>query len=226
MKKLKIFLVLSLGGLLLPNNSIAQTECTSYHRKNCLNKEGIQMRYDSQSKSAIMAKGQVSEFHLVAYNGLDYRISLCSEEIIGDQIQFRIYEKVKTLIKPHNNKEEVIEEEYAEEEYSEEEYNEDSYSEDNYSEDSYSEDSYSSSSSELEKDLDNKPKFKIIKELLYDNADDSYAKMLEFTAEGSKSLIIEITVPGDSGGKSKLKIRQMGCVGVLIEHAKSRHSGF
>jgi len=134
------------------------------------------MKYDSQSKSAMLAKGQTSEFHMVAYHGLDYRISVCAEENLGEQIQFKIYEKERSLVKHDNDTVAVPE---------------------------------------------------IKKELLYDNSQDSYAQFLEFTAESSMSLIIEIIVPGaDGGSKSKLLIREMGCVGVLIEHTKSRKSGF
>lgn len=171
------------------------------------------MRYDSQSKSAIMAKGQASEFHLVAYTGLDYRITICNEEILGSQIQFRIYEKVKTLINEHVEVETSSSSDTSS--YS------DNYSDD-YSNDSYSNDDYGNS-----EDNGDKPKYTVVKELLYDNADNNYSNFLEFTADGTKSFIIEIVVPGDSGGSiSKLKIREMGCVGVLIEHAKSRQSGF
>jgi hypothetical protein len=184
------------------------------------------MRGDSQSKSAIMAKGQVSEFHLIAYNGLDYRISLCNEDILGDQIQFRIFEKVKTLIKDEEDSDANSSSESSESYSDESDYSEDSYSEDSYSEDSYSDDSYSSGSNEVAQSYDNKPKYKVTKELLYNNADDSYAKVLEFSAVGTKSLIIEITVPGENGGISKLQIREMGCVGVLVEHVKSRNAGF
>ncbi len=186
-------------------SGFAQAECISYHRKNCSVEEGVPMRYDSQSKSAMMGKGQASEFHLVAHNGLDYRITICNDELLGGQVQFRIFEKVKTLIKDDENQNSGSSESY-----------------DNYN-DPYSSDQYSSEGSSNS----NSPKFRIVKELLYDNANDSYANSLEFTAEGNKSLIIEIIVPGDSGGNtSKLEIREMGCVGVLIEYAKSRQSGF
>ena len=72
---------------------LAQSECNYYHKKACDNKEGFPMKYDSQSKSAILGKGQISEFHMVAYDGLDYRITICAEENLGNQIQFKIYEK-------------------------------------------------------------------------------------------------------------------------------------
>ena len=203
----------------------AQMECSYYHRKNCENKEGTPMKYDSQSKSAILGKGQISEFHMVAYHGLDYRITLCSEENLGGQIQFKIYEKSRELIKPEEVlvDETVYEEETidleAEDEYADETY-------EDYYEDSY-DDSYSDAyEDEEDVNVSNKPKFKIVKELLYDNSSDSYNNILEFTADGSMSLIIEVIVPGEGSGASKLKIREMGCVGVLIEHAKSRKAGF
>ncbi|MBL4710572.1 MAG: hypothetical protein JKY48_19260 [Flavobacteriales bacterium] len=180
----------------------AQTECSLYHKKSCGDRDGIMMKYDSQSKSAILGEGQSSEFHLVAYKGLDYRITVCTEDILGDGIQFQIFEKNRVKIKENT--------ELAEETTSEE------YSEDDYS-DSYSE--------EIAPTKKEGPKYKVVKEMLYDNADDGYSSKIEFTAEGPMSLIIRVIIPG-SGNKSKLKIREMGCVGVLIEHVKSRKVGF
>ncbi len=226
--------------------SMAQSECNYFHRKNCVDKESFPMKYDSQSKSAIMAKGQTSSFHLVAYNGLDYRVTVCADEMIGSQIQFRIYERERVLIKEEEIEavEEVVEEVKEEESFSEDDYSEDDYSDDYsdddysddysddaYSDDAYSDDSYSESSSSSYGDnssspVSNEPKFKIVKELLYDNAEDSYSPSIEFTAQGSMSLIIEVSVPGESNNTRKLKINESGCVGVLIEHVKGRHTGF
>lgn len=195
--------------LFLSTLGFAQAECQYYHRKACENKENFPMKYDSQSKSAILGKGQISEFHMVAYDGLDYRISLCAEEILGTQIQFKIYEKKRELIKPE-------EEGYADASSS---TSSDEYSYDDSYSDAYSDD-YGTGGSD-----DNKPKFRLVKELLYDNATDEYSNQIEFTADGSMSLIVEVHVPGDES-KGKLKIREMGCVGVLIEHTKSRQAGF
>ena len=163
------------------------------------------MRYDSQSKSAILGKGQISEFHMVAYHDLDYRITVCSEDILGDQVQFKIYEKKRVLITSEGEETEETESEYNEEDYSEEYYAEDTYSETT--------------------NQKKKPTHKMVKELLYDNSTNGFSNTLEFTAEGSMSLIVEVGVPATES-KSKLKIREMGCVGVLIEHAKSRKAGF
>ena len=206
-------------GIIVASVSVqAQTECTTYHRKGCGDNDGVPMKYYSQSKSAIMAKGQTSKFHMVAYNGQDYRITVCNEDNLGNEIRFKIYEKQKVLIKPKV-------EDYSEESTSEEtteDYSSDDYSSDDYSED-YSDDSYADESAPAA--VNKGPQFKIVKELLYDNSQDSYSSFIEFTAEGSMSLIIEVSVPGEES-KMKLKVRETGCVGVLIEHMKSEKTGF
>ena len=167
-----------------------------------------------------MAKGQTSEFHMVAYNGQDYRVTVCNEDNLGGEVKYRIYEKQKVLIKPKVEDYEEVATEEASDDYSEDDYSEDDYSEDNY--DDYSDDSYSDESAPVAK---KGPQFKIVKELLYDNSQDGYSPFIEFTAEGSMSLIIEVSVPG-SDSKMKLKVRETGCVGVLIEHMKSQKTGF
>ena len=189
-------------GIIVASVSVrAQTECTTYHRKGCGDNDGVPMKYDSQSKSAIMAKGQTSKFHMVAYNGQDYRITVCNEDNLGNEIRFKIYEKQKVLIKPKV-------EDYSEESTSEEtteDYSSDDYSSDDYSED-YSDDSYADESAPAA--VNKGPQFKIVKELLYDNSQDRYSSFIEFTAEGSMSLIIEVSVPGEES-KMKLKVERL-----------------
>ena len=204
--------VLLFSVVLISFASQAQTQCSQYHRKGCGDKDGVFMKYDSQSKSAIMAKGQTSEFHLVAYNGLDYRVTVCNEDNLGNEVRFKIYEKQKIYIKP---KAEIVEE--TESDDSSEDDSDDDY--DDYSDDDYSEEEETSPTA------NKRPQFTIVKELLYDNAQDSYSSFIEFTAEGAMSLIIEVIVPGDES-KMKLKVRETGCVGVLIEHIKSKKTGF
>ncbi len=216
--------ILLFGIVLTGLTSQAQTECSYYHKKRCSDNDGVFMIYDSQSKSAIMEKGQVSEFHLVAYNGQDYRVSICNEENLGGEIGFKIYEKQKVLIKPKVEEELVVEEPASDEssdDYSEDDYSEDDY--DDYSEDSYSEDMYTDETASPA--AGKKPQFKLVKELLYDNSQDGYSPYIEFTAEGSMSLIVEVSGPGEES-KMKLKVRETGCVGVLVEHIKSQKTGF
>jgi hypothetical protein len=222
---LSLFFTISFG-------LFAQTECSYYHKKFCDLGEGEPMKYDGQSKSAILAKGQISEFHMIAYDGLDYRITVCAEEILGPDVQLKIFEKRKELIK-----EEDIQQEYQEETVEEVEVNSnqqegvyDEYSTgsfDDYSDNSY-EDAYASYSDEPSAEAANSkspPKYRRYRELLYDNAEDGYNKMIEFSSDGSMSLILQVIVPGEESA-SKLKIREMGCVGVLVERAKSRMTGF
>jgi hypothetical protein len=209
--------------VLIAFSAQAQTECSQYHKKGCEDKEGAFMKYDGQSKSAIMAKGQKSEFHLVAYSGQDYRVTVCNESNLGNEVLFKIYEKQKVFanLKADEVLDEVIEDDGASEDYSEDDYSEDDY--DDYSEEVYVEDAYSE---EVISTSSNKgPQFKLVKELLYDNSQDGYNPKIEFTAEGSMSLIIEVTVPGSNSGM-KLKVRETGCVGVLIERTASQRTGF
>ena len=207
--------ILLFSVIVISLTSQAQTQCSQYHRKGCSDNEGVFMKYDSQSKSAIMAKGQTSEFHLVAYNGQDYRVTVCNEENLGNEVRYKIYEKRKVYVKA---KVEVVEE--AEPEEGSEDESGDDY--DDYSEDDYSDDSYEEEAAPA---TNKGPQFNIVKELLYDNSQDSYSPFIEFTAEGAMSLIIEVSVPG-SESKMKLKVRETGCVGVLIEHIKSQKTGF
>lgn len=68
--------------------------------------------------------------------------------------------------------------------------------------------------------------------VLYDNAQDNYAREITFSIETSQKLIIEITAgaEGESassrGGKSGVSSGEMGCVGVLIEHMTTPKKGF
>ncbi|MAY84854.1 MAG: hypothetical protein CMP59_12045 [Flavobacteriales bacterium] len=188
------------------------------------------MKYDSQSRSALLGKGQKSEFHLVAYNGMDYRITVCAEENLGEEIHFKIYEKQRVLIKPEKAEDLAVYEEEQIDLESQDEYADDTY--DQYSDNAYN-DSYSdpysdyseSYSEETVAQGSNEPKFKLVKELLYDNTSDSLSMSLEFTAQGTMSLIVEISIPGEAQ-TSKLALRNMGCVGVLVEHASALKAGF
>ncbi len=81
--------------------------------------------------------------------------------------------------------------------------------------------------------------FKIIDDVsnnvLYDNSTDEFATEFEFTVTQSADIYIEVTVPGESGlSKASAddniiiirKDREMGCVGILIEHMITPVKGF
>lgn len=70
---------------------------------------------------------------------------------------------------------------------------------------------------------------------LYDNSTDEFSSEFEFTVTQSRDIVIEVSVPGESGfsrtdGNEEIvlirKDREMGCVGVLIEHMITPTKGF
>lgn len=71
--------------------------------------------------------------------------------------------------------------------------------------------------------------------VLYDNSTDEFASEFEFTVTQSREIVIEIIIPGESDlskahGNEDLilvrKDREMGCVGVLVEHMITPSKGF
>lgn len=96
MKKISLKAV-ALVFALLPFFAFSQ-DCIEYHKKNCVSKaeegkvggEGYQ--YNIASKSALMFKGQSSEFRFDIHQGKDYRISICHDPILGKGIFFQIYD--------------------------------------------------------------------------------------------------------------------------------------
>lgn len=88
MKKLTIILILSI--IFLPLLSEAQY-CNNFHRKYCYSDPGDQIfNYNGQSKSALFEKGQTSSLRFVAYKDHDYKITVCTEENLGNEIAFKI----------------------------------------------------------------------------------------------------------------------------------------
>jgi hypothetical protein len=68
-------------------------------------------------------------------------------------------------------------------------------------------------------------------EILYDNAADNLSQEFDFSCDNSRTLIIEVTIPGDSSGEkdkktNKLKDVDMACLGVLIQTRPTPKTGF
>ncbi|MDA3894094.1 MAG: hypothetical protein PF517_20740 [Salinivirgaceae bacterium] len=87
--------------------------------------------------------------------------------------------------------------------------------------------------------LGNRILFKIIDNetdnVLYDNANDEFSYDFEFTVAQSREIEIQVTIPGSSDltqatNEDELifveKDKEMGCVGVLIEHMITPTKGF
>jgi hypothetical protein len=68
--------------------------CGNFHRKFCKfdDSKGSKWEYNAQSKSGLFNQGMVSKLRCVIYKGMDYRISVCCETIIGDKVAYKIFD--------------------------------------------------------------------------------------------------------------------------------------
>src|ERR1700745_4118033 len=65
--------------------------CGQYHRKYCkFDDENGKWQYNAQSKSGLFNQGMVSKLRCVIYKGMDYRISVCCETVLGDKVSYKI----------------------------------------------------------------------------------------------------------------------------------------
>jgi len=58
----------------------ASNPCTDFHRKACLRSPDEGFSYNGQSRSGLFSKGQQSTIKAVFYKGMDYHISVCTED--------------------------------------------------------------------------------------------------------------------------------------------------
>ena len=68
--------------------------CGQFHKKYCVfesDKSG-KWQYNAQSKSGLFNQGMVSKLRCVIYKGMDYRISVCCETILGEKVNYKIYD--------------------------------------------------------------------------------------------------------------------------------------
>lgn len=82
---------------LLATKTIAQaSSCGDFHKKACYfegtKRDKHAFMYNAQSKSGLFAQGSVSKLRCVVYKGMDYRITVCCETILGDKVNFKIYD--------------------------------------------------------------------------------------------------------------------------------------
>lgn len=82
-----ILLIVALAGSV----TVSAQDCIEYHKKKCKRtQETSNYGISPDSRSALLLKGQTSEFRIVIYQGKDYRITVCNDEILGSNIQFKI----------------------------------------------------------------------------------------------------------------------------------------
>jgi hypothetical protein len=73
--------------------SAQSSVCGQYHKKYCKfeDKSGKWL-YNAQSKSGLVNQGMVSKLRCVIYKGMDYRISVCCETLLGDKVNYKIFD--------------------------------------------------------------------------------------------------------------------------------------
>ncbi len=223
-----------LGVMLLTAFGLLQAQyCNNFHRKYCYPSENEFFKYDGQSRSALFSKGQKSELTIIVYKGQDYRISLCSDVNLGEHIIFRIYEVKKVKV------EKVVEHKSTEDEYKTcETCSGEGYIDGETCYDCDGEGQIPTGNTVEVVTKETKVVVEKRKELLYDNSQDDFAMDIEFSAQSTRKLILEVEVPEEGGGgiskgindkgkgKKKLNTAEMGCIGVLIEHMPTPKSGF
>ena len=212
--------------VMIPAMSFSQY-CNYFHSKYCNPSENEMFKLNGQSKSALFSKGQTSELSIVVYRKQDYRISVCMDENLGSQVKFKIYEFKKVKV------EKVIESRTMEEVIKKcSDCNGSGTIDD---EECSSCDGVGEMATGEEREVISKETKVVVekqKQLLYDNSEDGFANEIEFTVESTRRLVLEVSIPGGSGGsstgkKSKLmKSSDMGCIGILVEHMTTPVSGF
>jgi hypothetical protein len=92
-KLLKVILILLVA---VPFFGQAQTHdysmrrCWGYHKDSCKTSKNIYYRVVDNSRSALFVKGQTSRIKIPIYNGRDYRISFCHDQVLGEGIEMRL----------------------------------------------------------------------------------------------------------------------------------------
>lgn len=92
MKKIFLSLLIILNTLLVFSQA---SVCGQFHRKFCVveTKRGkTNWQYNAQSKSGLFNQGMTSKIRCVIYKGMDYRINVCCETALGDQVLYKIFD--------------------------------------------------------------------------------------------------------------------------------------
>lgn len=89
------FFFFSSIALVAQTSDYTRTRCIDYHKNNCEKSTNKYYQYNSESKSGLFHKGQKSKTLLEAYNGRDYRISICHDDVFTEPIIMRVIDKTR-----------------------------------------------------------------------------------------------------------------------------------
>lgn len=190
---------------LLGSNALvnAQYDCTEYHKFNCERSGDIRFSLNGQSRSAQVQVGVPTELNIIVYGGQDYRIGLCYDrKVIGSEMGFRLIEVVR---EPHKETVEVTEQETI-----------------------MDENGASTGRTKDVKRMEERTVYTEVRKVVWDCSEHEMAQDVEFTCTSTKRLLVEVVAPGVPEGERKgaNKDRDIGCVGILIEHMPTPNVGF
>jgi hypothetical protein len=78
--------------------------CNNYHtEKKACPPSTDNFIINGQSRSAMMYKGQKSKLNVIFHDSQDYRISICPQAILGDQVSFKIMDGKSLEVLYDNN---------------------------------------------------------------------------------------------------------------------------
>lgn len=199
MKQIAMVLALSASGSVLQ----AQYECTDYHKFNCERSGDPRFSLNGQSRSAQVQVGVPTELNIIVYSGQDYRISLCfDEKVIGSEMGFRL---IEILREPHKETVEVTEQESVM-------------------------DANGQPTGEMKnvKRTEERTVYSDVRKVVWDCGEHDMVQEIEFSCTSTKRLLVEVVAPGvpEDRRKGANKDRDIGCVGIMIEHMPTPNVGF
>ena len=86
-------------------SSVGHAQCKGFTKKNCLPKLEPYV-YNGQLNSAVLNEGDVAELLLTFYGGQDYRIYICSQELLGD-VEFKLLDTDRNSIFDNTEQESI-----------------------------------------------------------------------------------------------------------------------
>jgi hypothetical protein len=89
-----IFIAISFQGI-SQTHDYTRSRCLEYHKNHCERSTNKYYQLNSESRSGLFHKGQKSRTLLEAFNGRDYRISLCHDDVFSKPIILRIKDKAR-----------------------------------------------------------------------------------------------------------------------------------
>jgi len=91
--------------ILLGVSSFSYSQCKGFTKKNCLPQLEPYV-YNGQLNSAVLNEGDVAELLLTFYGGQDYRIFICSQEVLG-QVEFKLLDTDRNTIFDNTDQEKI-----------------------------------------------------------------------------------------------------------------------